>query len=347
MLISLASCGGKGPATNIYTYATIEEMRADLDRQTVHCASTSDCPGYVAKLAMWERDGYDYNLGTCSGSLYNNKYIITNSHCIPYSLNTGASCLDQIKVLFPSTNQYYQEEARCQRVIQVHRNGGPDIAVIELDRVVHRTSVEIEANAFYEDADVYAHTVNPMSRTVGIVYKKTCKLSLDNAITFGTSRYADKAVIHGYSCNVIGGNSGSALMKDGKLIAAIFARLKEDAAFRFTKAGINFQASQPTGVVQNIGCIASITSNSGYSCTEKLPSASDVEGLIKRAKDKQGFSSASESNLEYKIIDGVKLELTSVSTPSLSKSLDSFRKNWINSFRSSAHANSLENFIVK
>ena len=123
LALTITSCGGSkssngsSSSSALKKFINLDDLKAALDRQVVECGEAGlSCPGFSAKITFW---GYDenYYLGVCSGTLYNNKYIITNSHCIPKEIaKAGADCSDQLKVLFPTTKYYNSESAKCKNI---------------------------------------------------------------------------------------------------------------------------------------------------------------------------------------------------------------------------------------
>ncbi len=337
----LASCGRREETSDttsqLQTFKDLDALNEALDNQRVYCGVPGNaCPGYAAKLAFWyEADATKYYLGVCSGTLYQNRYIITNSHCIPPEIKrAGALCSDQIRVLFPNTNQYISQNARCSRVIQAYQQdqGQPDIAVIELDKNVYREEIRISKNSFVENSKVYAYTMNPSSydKTVGTITQKKCTLTTDNAFFMSTSQSSNGAVLYGNDCNVISGNSGSGLFNErGEYLGAVFAKVEMTALYElFAKKRINHAMTGPMGIVQNIGCLGSITSNSGIACSPKNNTASEVDSFINRMKMNANLSTENEALINYELSDGFQLKLTKAKSFDSLRTVDSFRQKW-------------------
>ncbi len=342
--MAMTGCGksSKSPVAAVERYADMEALVAALDKQQVVCGEAGrDCPGYAAKLTFWWDSGTDFLLGTCSGTLYQYKYIITNSHCIPAELKrAGASCTDQIKVAFPATRSLPAEGVRCKKVIQAYDEDSqqPDIAVLELEYPIFRQSnVVLNQNAFGENINVYAHTMNPTSSTLGTITKKTCKMSLDNALLMETDKTASSGAIFGNNCNVISGNSGSGLFNEaGQMIGAVYARLDRPSFnSKMNEAGIKYNDTSYLGVAYNLGCLTSILSNSGINCSIKEPSKTDINDFIDRAIHKHNLQGTPESQIKYALTADLKLSLTSGNTDPVT-SLTSFREKWTKLFFSTA-----------
>lgn len=344
--LTLTGCGKSGSETTsssarIQIFEDLEQLTRALNKQKVYCNdSQNNCPGYSAKLTFWgAKDDGNYYLGVCSGSLYQNKYIITNSHCIPEELKrAGANCSDQIKILFPQTSLYSSQSSRCARVIQAFNNdqNQPDIAVLELEQSIYRDNLTISKNNFIDSSKVYAYTMNPSpyDSNVGNIVLKKCTLSIDNALFMANSNQSHAAVLYGNECNVIGGNSGSGLLNEkGELIGAIYAKVDlVKLTELFAEKGIMSSISSYMGIVQNIGCLNSITNNSGISCNMKIVDNNDFESFIARAKQSASLEQENDALINYEISDGFKLKLMKVNQYDSKRSLDSFRQKWGQSF---------------
>ena len=96
LLSTLVSCGSKSSnkslADSTQTFQESSELKAAIADQYVLCGVEGlNCPDFSAKLVHWGQESEtEYYLGVCSGTLYNGKYIITNSHCIPKNIKVIA-----------------------------------------------------------------------------------------------------------------------------------------------------------------------------------------------------------------------------------------------------------------
>jgi V8-like Glu-specific endopeptidase len=339
--MTITGCGKSSnkSALAIEIFPDMETLIASLDQQKVVCGEAGrDCPGYAALLTFWVKAGSEYKLGRCSGTLYKNKYIITNSHCIPPEIkHVDADCTDQIKVVFPITKSLPAESVRCKRIIQAYEQDKhePDIAVFELENTIFRQSVVLNKNAFGENINVYAYTMNPTTKVLGTITKKNCKMSLDNAINMETEKSASEGAIFGNSCDVVSGNSGSGLFNEaGQLIGAVYAKLERPVFNqRMIEAKIKYNDSTYLGFAYNLGCLSSILSNSGLGCTIREQSKTDINNFIDRAIFKQKLQGIPESEIKYALTADLKLSLTSGNTDP-STSLVSFREKWIKLYAS-------------
>ena len=339
--LTLVSCGGKKNNSTSNTavveeFSEFSELQAKFAKHTVICSEVS-CPGYVAKLVLWFKAENDkFRLGVCSGTLYKNKYIITNSHCIPDEVKyDGANCSKYIKVLFPQTTEQKEENATCSQVIQVfdNYNNEPDIAVIELNTNIYREDIKIVNNAFIENSTVHAYTMNPSADnegTVGKIKLKTCKLTSDNIFTMSNELSSATTMLTGDNCNVIGGNSGSGLFNEkNEYIGAVYAKIEMgEIRSLFTRARINNTMYSYNGSAYNIGCLNSITEAQGYNCDMRPKTMDDLNSYIEREKAANGLSQTDEANIKYQVLDGFKLNLTKGNRLQTSENLVYFKLIW-------------------
>lgn len=318
------------------TFATLEQLKDALDDHRVTCGEfQKNCPGYAAKMVLWELKDDGYHLGVCSGTLYQGKYLITNSHCIPAGLKSpDSSCMDHIKVLFPETNRLKSQNVRCKKVIQAYEidHDEPDLAVIELETTMSRESARVRGLAFSENENVYAFTMNPnpKDKTLGVITKKSCKVSVDNVLTMTDDLSSNKLLIYGNKCELIHGNSGSGLFNEnGELIAAIHATIDRGILNNsLKKKNIIPSALVPMGFAQNIICLTSITSNLGIGCSMNEPNSFTIYNFIKRAMRASGLQSVPETQIKYEISSSMQLRLGKVSFIQEAQSLFYFKRIW-------------------
>lgn len=341
MSLTLVGCGGsnKSASSNaaiVEEFEELSELQSKLSKHTVICTE-GYCPGSIAKLAFWGKaEEGKYYLGVCSGTLYNNKYIITNSHCIPDELRyANANCSKQISVIFPDTAFLKNEKANCSRIVQVFdiNNNEPDIAVIELNRNVIREDIKISKNAFVENSTVKAYTMDPSYEnegTVGKIRLKTCQMTTDNIFTMSNDSKSATTMLTGNSCNVIGGNSGSGLFNArNEYIGTVYAKIEmADLRSIFSQAKISNSMFSYNGSAYNIGCLNNITENSGFDCDMSSKSMSDLDNYIEREKAANGLTQEDESKIKYQVLDGFKLKLTLSKDVATTESLVYFKEIW-------------------
>ncbi len=343
LMFCISSCGSKKNSSQTQSSVVEEfqdflELEKKLSEHSVVCGEL-DCPGSVAKLVFWgkSKEEDSYYLAVCSGTLFENKYIITNSHCIPEEIKfNGANCSKQLKVLFPKTAKFNDESARCQNIIQVFKEdeGQPDLAIIELERNVLRSNIVISRNNFLESSKVYAYTMNPTNennRTLGVIKRKDCLLSIDNLMTLTTKPDSAAAVIYGDQCNVIGGNSGSGLFNESnQYIGTIFAKFEIfELKKLFNQHYINHSLNSYMGMVYNVGCLTSLsTSTNSFECDMTSNNEIDFEAGVERAKENAQLNHLSDSMIKYELQNGFKLKLTQLERSSDFYSVSFFKNSW-------------------
>lgn len=340
LLTILTGCGASSTdqsskSDNRKYYSELDELKKELELQVVICTERmSDCPESIAKLAFWGKSDSSYYMSVCSGNLYKEEFIITNAHCIPDEVKkAGSVCSDQIKVLFPSTQNKSAEAAHCSRIIQVFdEENNVDLAVFKLNRLVKRSGVEIKKGGFKEGAAVHAYVMNPAGSYAGGISKKSCNLSVANLMTLGQSANNATALLSGEHCDVIGGNSGSGLFsEDGKMIGLIFARIDRSVLREIAATNLlNTEYFTSMGLAVNIGCLNQIIENSASNCEKVEPESADLNRYIQDEISKLRLEGVSEDCIKYIISRELKLKLSNDLSLSFSitNSLQYFRKKW-------------------
>ena len=315
----LFSCGSKEKNTPIDNRIELEnddELRAALAESSVTCMESS-CPSNVAKLAFWQRSSESeegYSFGVCSGTLVDETTVVTNSHCIPEEISyNGANCNGQVLVQFPEdyNNGREAESVDCLKVEEVHDylNGGPDIAIIKVKKSrYYRESARIAPNKMNDRGKVFAYTMNPSqgrNRFAGYIYKKSCSISQTNILTGHLSSASSDALITGWSCDVISGNSGSGVFNSrGEFIGVVHSKIDVPALkSAFRSAGIEFNSLSKMGMLVNIGCSDSIRS-----CITKGLSNQNLNDYISSVKRRAGLDSYDDADLKARL--GSQLEIT-------------------------------------
>ncbi len=267
LILILSSCGGSKsggtPVDNKQVFPNLEELQAALLDSSVFCADqTNGCPTNVAKLTFWSKQEDGYGLAVCSGTLVNNNFIITNSHCIPDNLKEGDACDKQMLVQFPRTDNLPSEDIKCKSVIRVFpmQEGQPDLAVISIENSIHqRFDTQIITNQFFEGTKTVAFTMNPHPELgmVGTIQRKDCTISHKSLLSVGGNENSGNALLSGDACNVIGGNSGSGLFNmDGNMIGVIHQKIEVSVlAELLEQLGLKHAPLTYMGVAVNTACL--------------------------------------------------------------------------------------------
>lgn len=292
--VALSGCGpkkskGNGFLNDIVATANNEEQAQEVFRQSsVYCAEDS-CPANVAKLTFYNVVDGEMKFSVCSGTLISPGLVLTNAHCIPEEISyVGADCSKQIQIKYPGTRRWSTEgteAVNCQRVRSVynHLEGEPDLALIEVERSRNRrrTSLGISKIDPQEGSILKAYTMTPMEGSVrGKIVKKECKVLVENNI-FENDYFGRGSVIslgseskYYNSCDIVGGNSGSALFNEkNEVVGAIHAYIVEDKIKEGFKEdgftiGYGFNMTK-VGRAYNISCLGSLFEHSRPSCDVK------------------------------------------------------------------------------
>ena len=91
----------------------------DATKQPLHLFSTGckDCPASVAQILIHDISSEYNNVSSCFGSLVREDLILTSRHCLPPSLlKEGASCKDNIKILFSGNESLPATSSRCLEI---------------------------------------------------------------------------------------------------------------------------------------------------------------------------------------------------------------------------------------
>lgn len=341
LLILLSSCGGSdSPATtpvdNVQVFPTLEELLNALSQSSVTCENSwQNCPTNVAKLTFWQKTDDGFGLAVCSGTLINDNYIITNSHCIPANLNDGDDCSKQILVQFPESGNIPRESINCQRVIQKFpmANDQPDLAVIEIGSSnFNRYKTSTLKNQFTEGMDVAAFTMNPSETDTmkGVIVRKDCKVSLSNLLTLEENSNSGNVLLYGPNCNVISGNSGSGLFDmSGNMIGVIHQKIESKLLSELlVNEGVNHNELTYMGVAVNISCLKSINFSLGKGCDPQGVGTklALVDQFIEDLLAKNGLQGENQDHIRLTIENNLSVSLTYDQSVPLSDSVTKMRK---------------------
>lgn len=327
LLLALSSCGQKDrlpkeKSKSVIDYYTLEQVLYAFKVSNVVC-NGGDCPGNVAKLTFWYPYKQGYQLAVCSGTLIDEEYILTNSHCIPDHIQfSGADCSKNIKISFPDTNLYYEETLTCEKVVQAFsvNDQNPDLAVIKVSKSYYddRAKTVIKKNSFIDHESAYAYTMNPSTNNdlIGSIVKKECQISLDNFIFDKiTEGFPDSFELFGDKCKLIGGNSGSGLFNlEGELIGVISTRIDSDLINEvFNDLGLTHDTFTHMGGAVNVSCLKKITESQGVGCKILTPTEKEKKNalnyILKKVKE-EGLDTVNYKNIRYKFNKQTELILT-------------------------------------
>jgi len=219
LAMSLGACSkGSGSKTDKKVTITEEQMSAVISYQTLSCPSR-DCPDAIARLFIINF-GDAENSSMCTGSLVGDRLLLTNSHCIDKQ-TTEKACAGFYAIFNTKRGGY--EVARCSKVLFRHSNAAArsralsdrDYALIELDRSVRATPLEIEPNGFAIGDTIHPYVVDHTSLYNARIVKLNCTVKEDNPEGRDTMFE---------NCPAIGGNSGSPVLNTaGKVAGVLYA----------------------------------------------------------------------------------------------------------------------------
>jgi V8-like Glu-specific endopeptidase len=278
--VLLISCGGEdttsnSPTDNIQEFDTQTKLQNAIQTSRVICGENNlNCPSNVGKLTFWFKKEEKFFLGSCSGTLVEEEYFVTNSHCIPDDLRVNdLNCSKQISIQFPQTNQHNKENLKCLKIAQVfpYKEWEPDLAVLKIQKSKYlRKNTFFAKNDFSHKQKTYSYTMNPSKRDqmLGTIVRKECQISLDNIFTYHADKYAGNVLISGSACHVISGNSGSGVFNErDELIAVIHIKVENKKLTKiFKDKFINYEPLTNMGFAVNIACLKELAQYAGESC---------------------------------------------------------------------------------
>ncbi|MEQ1877094.1 MAG: trypsin-like peptidase domain-containing protein [Bdellovibrionia bacterium] len=270
-----------------------EPVQAAIDSRltaySVVCANPNECPGFIAQLIVKETDGH---LATCTGFLLNSDTLMTNSHCIPTDLKSpGSACFDRIVFNFPKSGKLPAESAGCQSVTKatvLSGNSSMDYAIVRLNRKVSRvnttTSQEgVQDGGFYRLAKVDPPENGSRSGTLHVVTCETIQ-NTELLLNFDNPR-AEQIYLD--DCPIVGGNSGSPLLKPGSdtAVALLQSGIRRE---RIQELSLILQEAvakkKGVGFGTNLACIPEVSASGTANCQPGKP---DLTGHIPRAEQER------------------------------------------------------------
>jgi hypothetical protein len=246
LLISLSlfvtSCGSKKETP-------INRITKKPDEKLIDSSSLifmdKDVPAHVGQILNMDKSKNGEELSTCTGSIIHDKRtVLTNRHCIPeYIVKKPSTCGDRLHIAFNVNGTTVLR--KCKRLIEIptkaqYAAGDNDYAVFELDQPVNVNPLEFNIDGINNLADVSIYSVNLFNR--GSYYQSKLRTNHCTSRFTPFFEYAgphnSTATLFGktksVSCDVIEGNSGSALINTntGKAIGVVYAIFDKDTRDR-------------------------------------------------------------------------------------------------------------------
>ncbi len=320
----LSACGSKddnNPVSNTVYLENDEELQEAINESSVYCME-SNCPNNVGKLLFWSnsKEGSGYDFSVCSGTLISSNKFLTNRHCVPQDLRTGSDCTSRMIVQFPNLNDQGipSENIKCIKVDKVYseREGEPDLALLTVETSRYtRDGVTLLPNQMNHSKKLYAYTMNPSSGAnpfAGYIYKKDCSVSEQNILTGFLRSDSSDALIYGYDCKVIGGNSGSGVFDyRGRLVGVLHSKIDRDKLKRtFNSAGIEYKNLSYMGLFVNISCADILMGREQSRCVHsRINTVSDINQFVDDVKNKSAFAHIDDDSVSAYLGDGLSLVL--------------------------------------
>jgi hypothetical protein len=262
--IFVTACGKQGSQKNSASEIPLfyEEQyneyvkRSSLDQET---------PNGVGMLFIKKDTIYGKGMGVCTWFLVGENIAMTNSHCIPAEVINGG-CEEVLGGVFKTENG--DEKRVCKKVIHASPIAErsfdlPDYALIELDRPINTNVFAISRKGIVEDEELTIHSIDSVSNggssITGKYRKQTCFPKSSHF--FGNFMDQLSFVIpvfdsgaHSDVCNVIQGNSGSAVVgSDGDVKAVAFAGKTKE--LKLDREIFDVEKIENMGLVTNLACV--------------------------------------------------------------------------------------------
>ncbi|MBT7609999.1 MAG: trypsin-like peptidase domain-containing protein [Bacteriovoracaceae bacterium] len=345
--ISLLGCGSDNnspPSTdNLVQLDTKRQLEQAIETSRVTCGESHlNCPSNVGKLNFWFQEDEKFYLGSCSGTLIDEQYFITNSHCLPIELReNGKECSKQMNIQFPKTNKFPRENLNCILVSHTfpYEEWYPDLAVIKVQKSKYsRVNTSLKKNDLSNKQPVHAYTMNPskVDKTLGTIVRKDCLVSLDNAFTFEVDKSVGNFLITGSNCHIISGNSGSGLFNSkNELIGVVHIKIENDKLEKiFNNNYVNFESFTHMGFAVNINCLKEVSYNAGESC--QIVPVGTHKGSLDNYLDNKvrlyNLLDTDETKIKAVVLGDLSIKLSRSDTRVYLESLTRMRRNLVDIF---------------
>ncbi len=195
----------------------------------ITCAPGSICPSWIARVLIQENS----TIYACAGTLIKPDLLSTDAHCLPQDMRkVGLSCLGKGRFYFPASGSLPEQVGECDHIEQIREstslvkdpNTEDDFVTIKLKTPMdkRRLPVELSAEGLYDRQKVTIVKVEqpPKLDAVASVLSQECEVRFNTVAvpSFSNPGYAKGAII---SCPLRPGNSGSAVLVDGKMRALV------------------------------------------------------------------------------------------------------------------------------
>lgn len=175
------------------------------------------CPNEVGLLVVKAKKRFTQ----CTSFLVGDRYLMTNSHCIPPALKEdGSDCRKHLQVFFPETDSRPAEYISCERVLRASKiafgmtgsfGAETDYALLQLAQPTSRGHFEVSRDGVDDEMRLAFYAITPLEandRMGGVLQARVCTAK-QGALTSPSfvQPLAPVATVSG--CAFVPGNSGS------------------------------------------------------------------------------------------------------------------------------------------
>ncbi len=267
-----AACSNHSPTKTpshtspFYEYESSLSAQSAADGWQVACSSPEACPSTVGQLVVTAGS----RVGVCTATLVANDVVVTNSHCFPDGFGAPEPlCSSNARIVFPASGAHPAESIECAAVLKKSdlindAFDQPDYMVLKLKRATDRGAHPVSREGMREGEKLKIHKIDPLPRGGGTLTGETCEV-LYGTVIRPQADEPENPIHVTKGCNVISGNSGSALTDErGRIRGLMFASKNlEDEPGRLPtlpsaeqKKITEIYRRLKIGLVTNASCIA-------------------------------------------------------------------------------------------
>jgi hypothetical protein len=279
LLLSLAACS-KAPEAHIEavqanaaqaeTMVKVEHTASlsaalDLaDHASLTCLDPTQCPAGVGMLlAADDAGGFaptSNSIAACTAVLVGEDLALTNSHCIPSAVKLLPDlCASRVRIAFAGNEALPAETVPCAALVGFSKRAtpmSPDLALIRLVRKMGRAPFPAARTGVEPESVLRSYRVNPdLKNRAGSLVSDSCR-AVAGSYRMPVYTSASSSVLVLGDCNVIPGNSGSALVSaEGALVGVVQATLPLSAASQELWGAHSSVAFAPLSMGTSLRCL--------------------------------------------------------------------------------------------
>lgn len=249
----------------IESFTSTQELNRTLDQWKVNCHDIQACPNSVGQVLITN----GRVLGLCTGTLIDNKYVLTNSHCFqiresqsPRMADPQKICESGTRIVFASNSTQGANQLKCKKVVEksvlseTYMNS--DYLLFEVENTSARESDRVSRQGFIESEDYFMRKVNPVRRGFGELVIEKCRPVFRTVLVpRAHDEHFHIQVMKG--CDAVSGNSGSSLVDNQGKVRGIlfkgFAAETQRILNEFEKDIRNKAIKQKTTLITNATCM--------------------------------------------------------------------------------------------